>query len=60
MEWQDDEDDSNLHDTWCRIYAEWFPAVNYEHADCDFGLEMYLGDEQSGYGVEVWIPVTKK
>lgn len=57
VDWKSDED---LHEVWRRIYSEWFPSVSYEHADCDFDLEIYFGDEQSGYGVEVWIPVVHR
>jgi len=53
-------DDKKLHDTWKRIYSEWFPTVNYEHADCGFDIEIYFGDKQTGYSVEIWIPVVKK
>jgi len=58
----DDENTNmhNLHDTWRRIYSEWFPTVNYEHAEEGFDFELYFGDERAGYGVEVWIPVVKK
>jgi len=59
-EWKTETDDEKLHDIWKRIYSEWFPTVNYEHADCDFDIEIYFGDEQSGYGAEIWIPVIKK
>ena len=51
------EDNSNLHQTWQRIYSEWFPSANYEHADCDFDLELRFGDRDSSYGVEIWIPI---
>ena len=60
VDWKNDEDDKNLHDVWRRIFSEWFPSVNYELADCDYGIEMFFGDGESGYGVEVWIPVVKK
>jgi len=54
------EDVTNLHKTWERIYAEWFPTADYEHADCDFDMELYYGDRDSQYGVEIWIPVVRK
>ncbi len=54
------QDNTNLHETWQRIYSEWFPLANYEHADCDFDLELYYGDRDSNYGVEIWIPIKKK
>ena len=60
VDWGNDMDDAKLHDVWQRIYSEWFPSVNYEHADCDYDLEMFFGDKETGYGVEVWIPVVKK
>lgn len=53
-------DNSDLHKTWQRIYSEWFPTANYEHADCDFDMELYYGDRDSNYGVEIWIPIVKK
>jgi len=59
VEWSSDEDDKNLHNTWERIYSEWFPTVSYEHADCDFDMEMFFGSKQEGYSVEIWIPVAK-
>ncbi len=58
--WKSGQDDSNLHDTWGRIYSEWFPSASFEHADCDFDLEIYFGNQESEYGVEIWIPVVKK
>jgi len=58
--WETEDDDAKLHDVWQRIYSEWFPTVNYEHADCDFDLEMYFGDRETGCSVEIWIPVVKK
>jgi AraC family transcriptional regulator len=60
VEWKYEQDNENLHDTWRRIYAEWFPTASYEHAECDFDLECYFGDVESVTGVEVWIPVVKK
>lgn len=54
------QDVTNLHQTWQRIYSEWFPSANYEHADCDYDMEFYFGDSDSNYGVEIWIPITKK
>jgi len=53
-------DNADLHRTWQRIYSEWFPSANYEHADCDFDLELYFGDQDSNYGVEIWIPIVGK
>ncbi|MPN05299.1 hypothetical protein SDC9_152549 [bioreactor metagenome] len=59
-EWKSESDDEKLHEVWRRIYSEWFPVVSYEHADCDFDMEMYFGNAQTGYGVEIWIPVIQK
>lgn len=44
-----------------QIYAEWFPASDYEHAPAP-ELEVYPeGDTASAdYRCEVWIPVRKK
>ena len=44
-----------------KIYSEWFPASNFEHADGP-ELEVYPpGDMDSdSYRCEVWIPVIKK
>lgn len=60
VDWQGPESDSNLHEVWQRIYSDWFPTADYEHADCDFDMEMYFGHTPSEYGVAIWIPVTKK
>ena len=50
------EGTKNIHDTWKRIYSEWFPSSSYEHApDCD--MELYYGDKDANYGVEIWIPI---
>ncbi|WP_277409464.1 GyrI-like domain-containing protein [Lacrimispora xylanisolvens] len=59
-EWKSENDDEKLHEVWGRIYSEWFPVASYEHADCDFDMEMYFGDLQSGYSAEIWIPVVQK
>ena len=53
----EDTDMRNLHETWRRIYSEWFPTVSYEHTETGFDFELYFSDKESGYGVEVWIPV---
>ena len=60
VEWQLGAANDKLHDTWRRIYSEWFPLSSYEHAECDCDMERYFGNAASGYGVEVWIPVVKK
>ncbi|MBE5979420.1 MAG: AraC family transcriptional regulator [Paenibacillaceae bacterium] len=59
-EWKSEDDDEKLHEVWGRIYSEWFPVASYEHADCDFDMEMYFSDLQSGYSAEIWIPVVQK
>jgi len=59
-EWKSEVDNEKLHDVWRRIYSEWFPVASYEHADCDFDMEMYFGNLQSGYSAEIWIPVVQK
>lgn len=59
-EWKSEDDDEKLHEVWGRIYSEWFTVASYEHADCDFDMEMYFGDLQSGYSAEIWIPVVQK
>lgn len=56
-EWKSDNDDAKLHEVWRRIYSEWFPVARYEHADCDFDMEMYFGNAKTGYSAEIWIPV---
>lgn len=58
-EWKSENDDSKLHEVWGRIYSEWFPVASYEHADCDFDLECYFGNNND-CGCEIWIPVEKK
>ena len=51
----------NIHDMWKRIYSEWFPSSGYEHApDSDFDMELYYGNEQDNYGVEIWIPIAQR
>lgn len=60
VDWKPEPDNEKLHDTWKRIYSEWFPSASYEHSECDFNMECFFGNEESGYGVEVWIPVVKK
>lgn len=60
VDWAGDGDDSDLNETWGRIYSEWFPTAGYEHADCDFDLEMYFGSRATKCGVEIWIPVVKQ
>jgi len=59
-EWKSEQDDEKLHEIWRKIYSEWFPVASYEHANCDFDMEMYFGCEETGYSAEIWIPVAKK
>ncbi len=60
VQWHSEKDNQTLHDTWQRIYTEWFPTAHYEHADCDCDMERYFGEDSLSYGVEIWIPVVKK
>ena len=50
-----------IQELWGRIFSEWFPNSDYEHAPAP-ELEWYSeGDMQSeGYISEIWIPVVKK
>lgn len=59
-EWKSERDDVKLHEIWRRIYSEWFPVASYEHANCDYDMEMYFGNAQTGFGAEIWIPVIQK
>lgn len=47
-----------LQDAWKRIYSEWFPTTNYQHAHLP-EVEVYSdGDPQSqDYLTEIWIPI---
>ena len=60
--WENSEQGTkNIHDIWKRIYSEWFPSSHYEHAPkCDLDMELYYGDREANYGVEIWIPVIQK
>lgn len=50
-----------IQDTWDRIFAEWFPATKYEHADGPELEVYYPGDSSSkDYKSEVWIPIIDK
>jgi AraC family transcriptional regulator len=46
---------------WKRIFSEWFPSMDYEHADGP-ELEVYLPGpcEEGECPFEVWIPIKKK
>lgn len=50
-----------IQNVWQRIFAEWFPATGYEHADAP-ELEVYPpGDTQDDrYRCEIWVPILKK
>lgn len=50
-----------MQNIWHKIFHEWFPATNYEHADAP-ELEVYpAGDAQSeDYVCEIWIPIKEK
>jgi AraC family transcriptional regulator len=52
---------SSIQETWKRIFGEWFPATDYEHAG-GTELEIYPdeADENGDVPYEVWIPVRKK
>lgn len=50
-----------IQDVWKRIFAEWFPATKYEHADGPELEVYYPGDPSSNqYKSEVWIPIIDK
>lgn len=46
---------------WHRIFAEWFPATKYEHADAP-ELEVYLPGNPNAedYRCQVWVPIVEK
>jgi len=50
-----------IQKVWKKIYSEWFPATNYEHAGTA-ELEIYLGGDTSSedYICEIWIPLKEK
>ena len=50
-----------IQKVWHKIFHEWFPATNYEHADAP-ELEVYLpGNPQADdYVCEIWIPIKEK
>lgn len=50
-----------IQDVWTRIFSEWFPSSEYEHADGP-ELEVYERGDMSAadYRSYVWIPVVKK
>ena len=50
-----------IQDVWHRIFSEWFPTNEYEHADGP-ELEVYEDGDMSSpdYKCWVWIPVVKK
>ncbi|MBN2534511.1 MAG: AraC family transcriptional regulator [Spirochaetales bacterium] len=50
-----------IQHVWKRIFSEWFPSSNYEHARSP-ELELYPGGDCNSpdYYCEVWIPVVQK
>ncbi len=44
-----------IQEVWKRVFHEWFPATNYEHAGGPEIEVYYTMDEESSF--EVWIPV---
>lgn len=50
-----------IQDVWNRIFQEWFPSTNYEHAGIA-ELEVYPPGDPSAedYQCEVWVAVVKK
>jgi AraC family transcriptional regulator len=52
---------SSIQSVTTKIFSEWFPASNFEHADAP-ELEVYLpGDMDSdNYRCELWMPVVRK
>ncbi|MCT4543396.1 MAG: AraC family transcriptional regulator [Vallitalea sp.] len=48
-----------LQNTWKRIFSEWFPSTDFQHANLP-EFEVYYGDMQSpDFFTEIWIPITK-
>jgi AraC family transcriptional regulator len=47
---------SVVQEVWKRIYSEWFPSTNYEHAEGP-ELELYYEDEGGLEHCEIWIPL---
>lgn len=50
-----------IQKVWDKIFAEWFPATKYEHAEAP-ELEVYLPGNPNAedYKCEVWIPIVEK
>ncbi len=47
-----------LQNAWKRIFSEWFPGNNYEHANLPEMEVYYAGDPTSeDYLTEIWIPI---
>ena len=42
-----------------RIFTEWFPTSNYEHATDKADFEIYGGTDEYGY-IELWYPIVVK
>ena len=51
----------SIQQVWKRIFSEWFPSMDYEHAEGP-ELEVYLPDngDPEDCPFEVWIPIRKK
>lgn len=51
----------SIQEVWQRIFAEWFPATGFEHANAP-ELEIYPPGDTTApdYRCEIWIPVVKK
>jgi AraC family transcriptional regulator len=54
-----DQTTDKVQEIWGRIFSEWFPTSDFEHADGP-EFEMYYKADQDQYVAEVWIPVIKK
>jgi len=52
---------TKIKETWKRIFHEWFPATNYEHAIIP-EIEVYPPGNimDSNYKLEIWIPIIIK
>ena len=52
---------NSIQNTWHKIFAEWFPATQYEHANAP-EFEAYFSGDPHGedYRCEIWIPIIEK
>ena len=48
-----------IQETFARVFSEWFPTSDYEHAELP-ELEVYIPNGKGGEHVEIWIPVRRK